>query len=544
MGEKGEYNLSIAKSIMVEIDRMDIKKLSECKVAMIGITKRFPGVLANDKVNLYVKEGEIHAIVGENGAGKTTLMKQLYGLIKPDSGTIFMNGKKIVINTPGEAILNGIGMVHQHFMLVPPLTVAENIVLGMEPVKGIVFDINKAREDVKELSEKYALHVDPDVKIEDISVGMQQRVEILKTLYRGADLLILDEPTAVLTPQETEELFTVMKSLKKQGKTIIFITHKLNEVMAITDYVTVMRLGKVTGRVNTKDTNPNELARMMVGRNVLLRVNKKPPHFGKKIFEIKDLWVKDNRNLDAVKGLSLQIRKGEILGIAGVAGNGQSELVEAITGLRRAEAGKIVFDGMNITNWTPKQVRKAGIAHVTEDRLKYGLIVKYPISYNFILAHYDEVPYSNGGFLNFNTINTKADKLIKEFDVRTPSRDVLVGALSGGNQQKVIVAREFYFTPKFAVVAQPTRGLDIGAIEFIHNKILEMRDKGIGMLLVSMELEEIFSLSDRIAVMYEGEIMGIVKPEETTVETVGLMMAGARLTEIKADDSRYEEKDV
>ncbi len=529
MEKRDECSLDITKNIDMKVERQDIKTLSECKVVMMGITKRFPGVLANDHVNLYVKRGEIHAIVGENGAGKTTLMKQLYGLIKPDSGTIYIDGKQIAINSPSDAISNGIGMVHQHFMLVPPLTVAENIVLGMEPVKGIIFDLNKAREDVEKLSKKYALHVDPDVKIEDISVGMQQRVEILKTLYRGADLLILDEPTAVLTPQETEELFEVMKNLKEQGKTIIFITHKLNEVMAITDYVTVMRLGKVTGRVKTKDTNPNELARMMVGRDVLLRVNKRPPHFGKKIFEIKNLWVKDNRRLDAVRGISLEIHEGEILGIAGVAGNGQSELVEAITGLRRVELGKIIFDGMDITNWSPKQIRRAGIAHVTEDRLKYGLIVKYPISYNFILSRYDERPFSNNGFLDLNAINTKADELIREFDVRTPSRDVLVGALSGGNQQKVIVAREFHFTPKFAVIAQPTRGLDIGAIEFIHNKILEMRDKGIGMLLVSMELEEIFSLSDRIAVMYEGEIMGIVKPEETTVETVGLMMAGTRL---------------
>ena len=529
MEKRDECSLDITKNIDMKVERQDIKTLSECKVVMMGITKRFPGVLANDHVNLYVKRGEIHAIVGENGAGKTTLMKQLYGLIKPDSGTIYIDGKQIAINSPSDAISNGIGMVHQHFMLVPPLTVAENIVLGMEPVKGIIFDLNKAREDVEKLSKKYALHVDPDVKIEDISVGMQQRVEILKTLYRGADLLILDEPTAVLTPQETEELFEVMKNLKEQGKTIIFITHKLNEVMAITDYVTVMRLGKVTGRVKTKDTNPNELARMMVGRDVLLRVNKRPPHFGKKIFEIKNLWVKDNRRLDAVRGISLEIHEGEILGIAGVAGNGQSELVEAITGLRRVESGEIIFDGMDITNWSPKQIRRAGIAHVTEDRLKYGLIVKYPISYNFILSRYDERPFSNNGFLDLNAINTKADELIREFDVRTPSRDVLVGALSGGNQQKVIVAREFHFTPKFAVIAQPTRGLDIGAIEFIHNKILEMRDKGIGMLLVSMELEEIFSLSDRIAVMYEGEIMGIVKPEETTVETVGLMMAGTRL---------------
>ncbi|APT73106.1 heme ABC transporter ATP-binding protein [Thermosipho melanesiensis] len=502
-------------------------------VEMVNIVKKFPGVLANDHVTIRIKKGEIHAIVGENGAGKSTLMNQLYGLYHPDEGEIYINGNKVEIKGPKDAIKNGIGMVHQHFMLVDTLTVAENIVLGSEPIKGLNFDLNKARKEVQELSEKYGLYVDVDAKIEDISVGMQQRVEILKTLYRGANIIILDEPTAVLTPQEVEELFEIMRKLKNDGKTILFISHKLHEVMEISERITVMRLGKVTGELETSKTNPKEIARHMVGRDVVLRVEKKP-HIPKDVvFEIKDLVVKDNRGLIAVNNISFSIKKGEIVGIAGVAGNGQTELVEAITGLRKIESGKIFFEGKDVTNHSPKQLRELGLSHIPEDRLKHGLIEDFEAYYNVILGQHYKQPFSNGTFLNHQNIFEYTKNLMEEFDVRPRRIEHLGGNFSGGNQQKLVVGREIRMNPKFLVVAQPTRGLDVGAIEFIHKQILNMREKDTGILLISMELEEIFSLSDRILVMYEGEIMGEVKPEETTVEEVGLMMIGQRLEEVR-----------
>ncbi len=504
-------------------------------VVMQGIVKRFPSVVANDHVDLFVKKGEIHAIVGENGAGKSTLMNQLYGLLRPDEGEIYIFGEKVDIKGPKDAIAKGIGMVHQHFMLVDNLTVAENIVLGSETTKGgVLFDLNEARKRVKEISEKYGLYVDVDAKIEDIPVGMQQRVEILKTLYRGAEILIFDEPTAVLTPQETEELFEVMKRLKKAGKTMIFISHKLNEVMEISDNITVMRLGKVTANLVTSQTNPREIARAMVGRDVVLRIEK-PSHEPKEVvFEVENLWVKDNRGLDAVKGVSFKVRAGEIVGIAGVAGNGQTELVEAITGLRKIEKGKVKFLGEDITGYDPRRLRDMKMAHIPEDRLKHGLIVQYPAYYNMILGQQWWQPYSYSGFLNHKVIHENARRLFDEYDIRPRNPLMFGGNYSGGNQQKIVVAREINASPKFMVVAQPTRGLDVGAIEFIHKTILKMRERDVAILLISMELEEIFSLSDRILVMYEGEIMGEVKPEETNIEEVGLMMAGKRLEEVRS----------
>ncbi|QTA38848.1 ABC transporter ATP-binding protein [Thermosipho ferrireducens] len=500
---------------------------------MVGIVKRFPGVLANDHVTLKVKKGDIHAIVGENGAGKSTLMNQLYGLYHPDAGDIFINGKKVKIRGPRDAIREGIGMVHQHFMLVDTLTVAENVVLGSEPTKGLNFDLKKARNEVKELSEKYGLLVDVDAKIEDIPVGMQQRVEIIKTLYRGANIIILDEPTAVLTPQEVEELFEIMRKLKADGKTILFISHKLHEVMEISDRITVMRLGKVTGELETSKTNPKEIARHMVGRDVVLRVEKEPHKAKDIIFEIRDLRVRDNRNLEAVKGISFAVRKGEIVGIAGVAGNGQTELVEAITGLRKVESGQIIFNGEDVTGATVKELRQFGMAHIPEDRLKHGLIKEFEAYYNVILGQHYNRPFSNGTFLNHKAMFEYTKALMEEFDVRPRIIEHLGGNFSGGNQQKLVVGREIKMNPKFIVVAQPTRGLDVGAIEFIHKQILRLRAQDVGVLLISMELEEIFSLSDRILVMYEGEIMGEVKPEETTIEEVGLMMTGHRLEEVR-----------
>jgi len=511
-------------------------KQSQYAVEMKGIVKRFPSVVANDHVDFNVKKAEIHALVGENGAGKTTLMNQLYGLYTPDEGSIYINGEKVSFKGPRDAIAKGIGMVHQHFMLVDNQTVAENVVLGSEPKNlSVFFNRAKSKAFVKELSNKYKLLVDVDANIEDISVGMQQRVEILKILYRGADILIFDEPTAVLTPQETDELFEVLRLLQKQGKTIIFITHKLNEVMAITQRVTVMRRGKVTGRVNTKETNPKELAEMMVGREVLLRVEKKPAKTGEKVLEIDNLKVRDNRNLPAVKGVSLHVKSGEILGIAGVAGNGQSELVEAIAGLRKAEEGKIKLLGEDLTDASPLEVRLKGLNHIPEDRLRRGLITDYPVYYNMILGKHESKPFSEEGFLNHDAIKKYARNLTEKFDVRPNNPEILAGTLSGGNQQKVIVARELDNQPqkpKIAVISQPTRGLDIGAIEFIHKTIISMRDEGIGILLISMELDEIFSLSDRIIVMYEGEIMGEVSPDEISREEIGLMMAGHKKAEV------------
>ncbi|MDI3471969.1 MAG: ral nucleoside transport system ATP-binding protein [Thermotogaceae bacterium] len=511
-----------------------IENVKDYAVVMRGITKRFPNVVANDHVDLFVKKGEIHAIVGENGAGKTTLMNQLYGLINPDEGEIYINGKKVNIKNPSDAIKNGIGMVHQHFMLVSNLTAVENIILGSEPRKGAVLDIKKAKKEVKELSERYGLYIDIEAKIEDTPVGMQQRIEILKTLYRGAEILILDEPTAVLTPQETEELFEIMRKLKESGKTIIFISHKLNEVMEITDTITVMRLGKVTGNLKTSQTNPKEIAKFMVGRDVLLRVEKKPKKPKHEVLRVENLWVKDNRGLDAVKGISFNVRAGEILGIAGVAGNGQTELIEALTGLRKAENGKVFLLNDEVTNKDARILREKGLVHIPEDRQKHGLVLQFPGYYNVILGRHYKTPFCIDGFLDMRYIIDYSKKLFEDFDVRPKDPKILAANLSGGNQQKVILAREMSSSPIVSIFAQPTRGLDIGAIEYIHKNILKLRDEDVAIILVSMELEEIFSLSDRIIVMYEGEIMGEVMPEETSYEEVGLMMAGSKLEMIRS----------
>ncbi len=502
-------------------------------VYMDSITKQFPKVLANDQVDLKVKKGEIHALIGENGAGKSTLMNQLYGLYKPTSGEIYISGEKVDIDGPKEAIKKGIGMVHQHFMLVDNLTVTENVILGSEETKAGKLDIKKARKEVKELSEKYGLKVDVDANIEDIPVGMQQRVEIIKTLYRGADILILDEPTAVLTPQEIDEIFEIMDKLRQDGKTIIFISHKLGEVMKISDNVTVMRLGKVTGSVSVKETDEKQLANMMVGREVVLRVDKKEKEPGDVFVKIEDLKVRDNRNLKSVRGISFEVKKGEILGVAGVAGNGQTELVEALTGLRQIEDGKYYYQGIDVTNYNVKELRDMRVTHIPEDRYKYAMIQEYPNYYNMIMGRHDKEPFAYRGFLNHDEIYEYAEGLVKNFDVRPADINQNTGTLSGGNQQKVVIAREVAADPEFIVIAQPTRGLDVGAIEYVHNEILNLRDEDVAVLLVSMELEEVLSLSDRIIVMYEGQIMGEVKPEEVTVEEMGLMMAGKKLDDIK-----------
>ncbi len=505
----------------------------EKAVEMIQIVKQFPGVLANDHVDITIFKGEIHSIVGENGAGKTTLMNQLYGLLKQDSGEIRIFGQKVNFKGPRDAIAKGIGMVHQHFMLVNNLTVAENVVLGSETTRGIIFDLKKAQREVEQLSKSYGLQVDPTAKIEGLPVGMQQRVEIIKTLYRGAEILILDEPTAVLTPQETQELFSILKKLKENGKTIIFISHKLNEVMEISDRITVMRQGKVTGVLNKNETNVREIARLMVGRDIVFSVQKSPANPSDVVLKVENLWVKDYRKLDAVRGVSFQVRKGEIYGIAGVAGNGQSELIEALTGLRKPEKGRIFLMGEDVTGKTVRELRERGMTHIPEDRHKYGLILQYPAYYNMILGRHYVPPFAKGDFLDHKKIQEFTAKVFSQFDVRPNNIKMLGMNFSGGNQQKLVVAREISAQPKLIVVSQPTRGLDIGATEFIHRALIGLRDSGVAVLLVSMELDEIISLSDRIAVMYNGQIMGEVDPQQVTIEEIGLMMAGHKLEELR-----------
>ncbi len=496
-------------------------------VKMQGITKRFPGVIANDNINFELEKGEIHALLGENGAGKTTLMKCLYGLYEADEGEIFINGKEVNVTSPNVAIKNGIGMVHQHFMLVPPFTVAENIILGMEPTQNAMINRKKARKDVDELSKRYKLDIDSTAKVQDISVGMQQRVEIIKTLYRGADILILDEPTAVLTPQEVEELISIMKSLTDEGKSIIFITHKLNDVKMIADRVTVIRDGQYIDTVATESATTNELAKMMVGRDVNLQVNKDSSESGEVVYEVDNLHVLNNRELKAVNGVSFEVRKGEILGLAGVAGNGQAELTDALFGLRDIEKGQIKFKGNDITNYNTKKIIEAGISQIPEDRQQRGLVLEFSLYENMVLGSHYKPPYAMGHQMNYKKIKETAKNLIEEYDIRTPNENILAKSLSGGNQQKVILAREMSREPDMLIASQPIRGVDVGAIEFIHNKLLEQRKEGKAILLVSMELDEILSLSDRIAVIYEGEIMDIIPREEATEEKLGLLMAGA-----------------
>ncbi|WP_066364898.1 ABC transporter ATP-binding protein [Neobacillus fumarioli] len=499
----------------------------EYVIEMLNIRKEFGNFVANDNITLQVRKGEIHALLGENGAGKSTLMNVLFGLYQPEQGEIRVNGKPVKISNPNIANDLGIGMVHQHFMLVEKFTVTENIILGREITSGGRINLKKAEQAVREISERYGLAVDPQAKISDISVGMQQRVEILKTLYRGAEILIFDEPTAVLTPQEIEELMQILKTLIQEGKSIILITHKLREIMEVADRCTVIRKGKGIGTVNVSETNPNELASLMVGREVVFKTEKRKADPKQPVLEVKDLVVKDSRGVTAVNGLNLTIRSGEIVGIAGVDGNGQSEFIEAITGLRKATSGSIKVNGKELTGLTPRKITESGVGHIPQDRHKHGLVLNYPIGENMVLQTYYKKPFSKNGILNFKEIYSKAKKLIAEYDVRTPSEYTLARALSGGNQQKAIIGREVDRDPDLLIAAQPTRGLDVGAIEFIHKRLIEQRDRGKAVLLVSFELDEIMNVSDRIAVIYEGKIVAIVDPKETNEQELGLLMAGS-----------------
>ena len=496
-------------------------------LALRGITKSFPGVLANDNIDLTLNQGEILALLGENGAGKTTLMNILYGLYTPDEGEIIIRGQEVDILDPNHAIEQGIGMVHQHFMLVPVFTVTENVMLGVESTRaGIFLDRKTAAKRIQGISSRFGLQVDPNALIEDLPVGVQQRVEIIKILYREAEILIFDEPTAVLTPQEVEELFKVFHSLVDQGKSLIFITHKLKEVLAIADRIAVLRDGRLAGIATPKEATEASLAKMMVGREVILRVDKKPPQLGEVVLEVEDLRVQDERGLGAVDGVSLQVREGEILGIAGVQGNGQTELVEALTGLRKIESGMVKILGKDTSHALPREITEAGTAHVPEDRQQDGLVLSFPVVDNLVLNTYYLPPFAKGISLKHDEIEKAGSKRVELFDIRTPSIFLPTSNLSGGNQQKVIVAREFSRPISFLIASQPTRGLDIGSIEYIHGRILQKRDEGCAVLLVSPELDEIMSLSDRIAVMFEGKILAIMPADEATKERLGLLMAG------------------
>ena len=497
-----------------------------------GITKSFPGVKANQDISLTLEKGEIHALLGENGAGKTTLMNILYGLYRPDEGEILINDQKVDIEGPNDAIARGIGMVHQHFMLVPVMTVTENVMLGNETTKsGVFLDREKVSQRIREISNQYGLEVDPEAYIKDLPVGIQQRVEIIKVLYRQADILILDEPTAVLTPQEVDGLFKIIHSLIDAGKSLIFITHKLKEVLHIADRITVLRLGKVVGSAIPGEVDEQKLAEMMVGREVNLVVNKKIAEPGAAVLEVKDLYVPDERGNPSVNGLNLDVRAGEVVGVAGVQGNGQTELVYALTGLLPIKSGSIHLSGRDIHKCTPRQIIEQGVAHVPEDRQKHGLVLSFPLLDNMVLCTYYKPPFAKGVNMQEKPIADNGTVLVKQFDVRTPSIFVASSTLSGGNQQKVIVAREFSRPIKLLIASQPTRGLDVGSIEYIHGRIIEKRDEGTAVLVVSSELDEIIALSDRIAVMYRGRIVDIL-PAGATKEHLGLLMAGVKPEDI------------
>lgn len=498
-------------------------------IEMREITKIFGEFVANDHINLNVRRGEIHALLGENGAGKSTLMNMLAGLLEPTSGEIVINGQSVKIDSPSKAAHLGIGMVHQHFMLVDAFTVAENIILGSETTKGGVIDIKKAIEEIKELSKKYGLEVDPTAKVADISVGAQQRVEILKTLYRGANLLIFDEPTAVLTPAEITELLKIMKTLVSEGKSIILITHKLDEIRAVADTVTVIRRGKSIETVPVGDATNQDLAEWMVGRSVSFKTEKIAPNPKEVILSIKDLVVNENRGIPAVKGLNLDVRAGEVVGIAGIDGNGQSELIQAITGLRKVKSGSIKIKGEEVVGKTPRKITEMQVSHVPEDRHRDGLVLPMTVAENISLQTYYKEPVSKNGILNYNVINEKARQLMQEFDVRGASELVPAKALSGGNQQKAIIAREVDRDPDLLIVSQPTRGLDVGAIEYIRKRLIAERDKGKAVLVVSFELDEILDVSDRIAVIHDGVIHGIVDPAKTNKQELGVLMAGGHV---------------
>ncbi len=493
---------------------------------MRGITKRYPGVVANDGIDLDVHPGEIHALLGENGAGKSTLMNILYGLATPDEGEILLDGEPITISSPADAIARGISMVHQHFMLVPVLTVADNIVLGDETMANPIFlDRREAREKIVELGQRFGFEIDPNAKVESLSVGWQQRVEILKALYREARILVLDEPTAVLTPQETTEIFAVLRRLADEGHSIIFISHKLYEVLEVADRITVIRRGKVVGSRSPDETDEDDLAELMVGREVKLTVDRGVSHPGATVLSVEGLVVRDDRHHEAVRGVDFELRAGEILGIAGVAGNGQDELVEAITGLRKPAAGTVMLGDEDVTHAGVREMREAGVGFVPGDRHRFGLVLSFPVEDNLVLTTYHRKPFSRGMMVDDDEIGRWARQAIDDYDIRTPSEDVPCGTLSGGNQQKAVVAREFGQVLRVLVLDQPTRGLDVGSIEFIHRQVIEMRDRGTGILLVSAELDEVLELSDRIAVMYRGELVALVDGRDAQREEIGLLMA-------------------
>ncbi|WP_435096123.1 ABC transporter ATP-binding protein [Halarchaeum sp. P4] len=502
--------------------------MSDLAVRLDGITKRFPGVVANDDVTLEVERGTVHALLGENGAGKTTLMNVLYGLYEPTEGRVFVNGEQRAFDSPRDAIDAGVGMIHQHFMLVDPMTVAENIVLGNEPRKwgGLAVDREAARREVRELSERFGFDVDPEETVAEVSVGVQQRVEILKALYRGADVLILDEPTAVLTPQEVEDLYGVIEELTDQGKTIIFITHKLGEAMHAADDITVLRDGKNVASVPAAETTREALAEYMVGRQVDMEFDKSDREPGEAVLTVEDVTVRDDRGVPAVTGASFGVREGEVFGIAGVDGNGQSELIEAVTGLRTAESGTVTLDGEDVTA-TPRRERiDRGMAYIPEDRQERGLVMEFDLVENAILGSQHAAPFADGGQIDWEQARGHADDIVETYDVRPPDVDARSAALSGGNQQKFIAGREFERDPRLVVATHPTRGVDIGSTEFIRRRLIDLRDEGRGVLLVSSKLDEVQGLSDRLAVMYEGDLMAIVEPEEVTEEELGLLMAG------------------
>ncbi len=504
--------------------------LMEKIIEMRNIRKTFLNTVANKNVNFIVYKGEIVSLLGENGAGKTTLMKILYGMYTKDSGEIFVNGKKVEINSPKDAIAYGIGMVHQHFTLVRTLTVLENVILGLPSPKGFELDLDDARKKLKNIIDKYGLTVDPDAKIWQLSVGERQRVEIIKALYRNIQVLILDEPTAVLTPQEVSELFKTLRIFKKEGKSVVFISHKLEEVMEISDRIVILRNGVVTGERKKEETNEKELARLMVGREVIEALRKEGTQFGSTIFKVRNLKALNDKELLALKGVSFEVREGEILGVAGVAGNGQKELEEVICGVRKPVSGDVFLEDKNIANKTPKEIINLGIGRIPEDRMESGLILDIPVFANLVVEFYDKSPFSRGMLINYQEIKKFAEHLVKEFNIKTSSVDAITRTLSGGNLQKIILARVLSRNPKFIIASQPTRGLDVGAMEYIHEKLLEEKNKGAAILLISEDLNEIMHLSDRIMVMYEGEIMGIIdrSKENVDIEELGLMMAGAK----------------
>jgi len=513
---------------MVEANLLPSGQARIDSLEMRAVTKRFPGVLANDRVDFDVKSGEVHALLGENGAGKSTLMKILYGLYHPDEGEILLNGKPVTIDSPTDSINLGIGMIHQHFMLVQSLTVAENVALGLPSSRGIITDLDRVSKRILELADIYGLKIDPDAYIWQLSVGQQQRVEIIKALYRGAALLILDEPTAVLTPQEVDELFVIMRQMVKDGHALIFISHKLHEVIEISDRVSVLRDGRMIGTKRTSDTTKQDLANWMVGREVGFAPNRGEVQRGDVRLKLEDVSCGSDRGTPGLRGVNLEVHSGEILGIAGVSGNGQRELAEVITGLRRVTAGKITLEGENVTNLLPAELTDRMLSYIPEERMRDGMIKDFTVAENMILREHHKLPYSRSGFLNLGEISRHSAELIRKFQVKTPSQETLAKNLSGGNIQKVVIARELSRNPRAIIAAQPTRGLDIGATEYVRQQLIEQRKDNVAILLISEDLDEILALSDRIAVIYEGQVMDIVPREEATSEKLGLLMAGVK----------------